>query len=832
MKKLKVLFIVFTILVSGIPSQAQNANGVSMVNSIYDYWYDLNQVAVSGDFACVASGRQGVRIVDISDPNSPRQVSVVDIDGAVRGVAAGGEYAYAITAEPTTLQVIDKSDPNAPEVISSLELQGSGWELEICGDLVIIAAGKISHGVNDNTPATLIVDVSNPRNPFLLEGIDIRDGYARTISVNENYVFSTDFRHQQITAINISDQDSIIQVNRHQMHVQPRDISVTESHGCIVAGTSRLFVYDVSEPENRIFEAGSIYFEERVHKVEMDENFAYCLGSYYDRNEGWLYVVNLEDPSEPELIDEVLFDFPVKDLSLEGDIVYVSTIYDGMLLLDISDPSEVLPLSSIGEYGKIDNIFIENDMAFVADSMNGLIVLDISDPIHPQELTRYETPGQATSVYVTNNLVYISDGEWGMHILDISDVEGIREISSLRMDGYAHDIEVSGDYAYLACGQDFWNPVGEGLWIIDISDIDNLQVAGRLRIPCSALAISGDYAFVTGFKMGLWTINVSNPQDPVIVNGIFTEGLGSDIKVRDESLFWADGDVLWQYDISDPRQMILRREYRTGICLGADVSREFLFAADWYGGMVVFDMSDEEDQNVCGNISEMNVYPGGIAVTGQYAYVAGHSGIAIMDCSEAMGIPAAPYWDDIPDYVEANAGETIEFTVIAIDVNGDDIWLGVNEEELPDGAEFTDNGDGTGYFRWETGEQNIGEYSLTFSAGDNEQETSAEVVIRIFDPESVDNDLLGSELTFRIEGNYPNPFNAETTIVYNLPRSENVSLQVFDLHGRVVANLHDGILSSGVHKKTWNASNNAGGIYLVRFASKTKTDTQRILLVK
>jgi len=739
-KKLKITYALFVLLFFGATICAQDGNGVNMVNSIYDYWYDLNQVGVSDDYVYVASGRQGVRIVDVSDVQSPRQASVVDVDGSVQGVAVDGDYAYAISADPTALQVIDVSSPETPELISTVELEGSGWEIEKQGNLVIIAAGKISRGVNDDTPAVLIVDVSDPFEPAVLEAFGINDGYTRTLSSNDNFVFATDYRAQRITTIDISNQDSIFQVGTIQIHAQVSDISVTETVGCIVARNRSLYVYDVSEPLNRISEFGRIDFQESVYKIEINERFAFCIGDNFDNRESWLYVVDIEDPSNPQLIDDLHFDFPIEDLSLRGDFVYLTTHFNGMIVFDVSDPASIQQVSSIGEYGEIGGIVINNNRAFVVDSENGMFVLDISDPVNPRELAKYETSGQMLNVFIRGDVAFIADGLAGMLILDISDLENIQEIGSFEMGGFVGDVVVSGDYAYVAATQNSWQPVGEGLWVVDVSDLSNPHHVGRVRIPCSTVAISGNYAYVTGMKIGLWTLEISNPEDPLIVNGIYSEGIGSALEIMEETLFWADGDVLWQYNISNPEDIVLSRQFRTGLCYDFDISGELLFATNWNDGLELYDISNEDNQHLLGNFSGMNMYPAGIAIAGQYAYVAGRSGIAILDCSEAMNLQSATNNEDIQDF-----------------------------------------GDG---------------------------------------------------MRFGIVGCYPNPFNAEATIVYNLPGSEYINLQIFDMHGRIVADLENGYASAGVHEVTWNASSNTGGMYIVRYASKTKTETQRILLVK
>lgn len=75
--------------------------------------------------------------------------------------------------------------------------------------------------------------------------------------------------------------------------------------------------------------------------------------------------------------------------------------------------------------------------------------------------------------------------------------------------------------------------------------------------------------------------------------------------------------------------------------------------------------------------------------------------------------------------------------------------------------------------------------------------------------------------SFEITQNYPNPFNPTTNIVFNVPADANVSVRVYDMLGREVATLIDGVYSAGKFITTWDATNSLGqtvasGIYLYR----------------
>lgn len=75
-------------------------------------------------------------------------------------------------------------------------------------------------------------------------------------------------------------------------------------------------------------------------------------------------------------------------------------------------------------------------------------------------------------------------------------------------------------------------------------------------------------------------------------------------------------------------------------------------------------------------------------------------------------------------------------------------------------------------------------------------------------------------LVFRAYPNHPNPFNPRTTLAFDLPQAApQVSLRLYDLHGRLITALIDGPLPAGRHGVVWNGADDAGravasGVYV------------------
>ena len=93
---------------------------------------------------------------------------------------------------------------------------------------------------------------------------------------------------------------------------------------------------------------------------------------------------------------------------------------------------------------------------------------------------------------------------------------------------------------------------------------------------------------------------------------------------------------------------------------------------------------------------------------------------------------------------------------------------------------------------------------------------------------------------YNLSNPYPNPFNPVTTIEYSLPQASVVTLVIYDLLGRQVAELVNSEKKGGYHKAVWNGDQNASGLYFARMSAGDPMSrsgysyihTQKLMLVK
>lgn len=198
---------------------------------------------------------------------------------------------------------------------------------------------------------------------------------------------------------------------------------------------------------------------------------------------------------------------PTAEQWIFGNYAYVSTIWDKLLVYDISDPAHPKLTDTI----KVDARTV-NDVSTTADGKiavitregassrkNGIVFLDTSDMAHPKIVSEYTATvtGGVHSAFIDGHYVYLTDDTTGsMRVIDFRDVKNPKEVSRWQTESdvvttirtkegetiagrYLHDLQVKDGLAYLA----YWR---DGLVILDVGkgikggSPENPQLVSRL----------------------------------------------------------------------------------------------------------------------------------------------------------------------------------------------------------------------------------------------------------------------------------------------------------------------------------------------------------------
>lgn len=562
----------------------------------------FENLVVSGNYAIVAAGEGGLRVVDVSDPTAPAEVGGFATPGPAWGVATVGSTAYVAAWDG--LHILDISNPQRPAAIGFYSTPDAILDLTVIGDIAYLAEAFSPIDSPVEKGGLRLVDVADPAhleeisfypmNPLHVDSFEAPDAPrgAQSVAVagGRAYIAYRTERQGGLRILDVLDP------------AQPREI-----------GDYRDYVYyvsDVAVVEDPSPAAGQIY--------------AYLATGV---NMG-LLVLDVSDPARPEVLAD---DVPgwARDLAVVGDTLLIADEAGGLQIADISDPAHPTGTGSYTTLGDARGIVVSDDRAYVTDGLRDLWIVDVSDPARPAQADVLTSPGSIFDVSEAASLAYVAAETEGLLVLDVSDAAHLTQISAYDTPGLAYGVDVAGAHVYVADGQlqvlDITEPtaptfVGSyegsarienvvtmgdaayltdgGLEILDISDPANpMSVGGYAAAGAIAdTAVKGDHAYLV-VKGDLLVVDISNPADTFELGRLELTGMpeyGGYVAVGSDAAYVGGGQRLYAVDVSEPanpREIASYEELHS--INGLAAAETGLFVADGPNGLVVLQLRNQ-----------------------------------------------------------------------------------------------------------------------------------------------------------------------------------------------------------------------------------------------
>ncbi len=494
------------------------------------------------------------------------------------------------------------------------------------------------------------------------------------------------------------------------------------------------------------------------------------IGSYaYVAGSDFLKTYDISNPSNPQLIADTTLGRAALSVYSEGNYIYIST-YTEINIFDISNPGLPTLVRSISNYYLINDIDVQNRIAFCADYYQGLRIVDLSGFAHPQERGRCFAPYNLTGITIDGNYLFASDSLFGLFILNNADPE-MPIADGIIWAGDLFDFCIKDTLVMMLVRTE----IGNRFVIYDISDSHNPAYLGACEVGAQPYAISirGNYAYTAQGSDGVVIFDISTPSRPTQV-GQYQDGSSAKaIAIRD-TLAYVGYDGFKILNISNPVNPTPVGEWIYGL------SAEDIFLDGNYAylafsgfGFWIIDISNLQSPQQLGGYYSGHAWPS-IAVLGSYAYIPDRqSGIHIVDISN----PALPLRASIHDTPGLAQGVFMSDSAL---------------------------------------------YLADYSS------------MRFFHPVATsransDNNLPSKPIILE---NYPNPFNAQTIIKYALNENGLVTLSIYNINGRKITTLVDGIQYAGEHRLEWHALKYPSGIYFARLQYAGNSQIRKLILLK
>ena len=387
------------------------------------------------------------------------------------------------------------------------------------------------------------------------------------------------------------------------------------------------------------------------------------------------------------------------------------------------------------------------------------------------------------------NYLLVADYSDNIHMFDIQNPATPDEVGTFDSPSVAFKMVQIGPYLYVADRD-------SGLVIVDISNPAEPEQVGMLKPDIEnytmTVAVQGDYAYMstrTYREPNFFVIDIHDPFAPSTVGSLTLVEGGAyyDLVARDHYVYnamaFSDLEIVDVSDAISPQSVGIFNSGDMGETKGIAIRGDYVYIVDsfviWGDDNIIFriiNVSDPTAPCMTGSyeIQSIAVKPS-LALSGNYAYIgAGEIGVVILDTSN----PENPTLVD-----------TYDTPVLTKDIVIRDQYLYVSDL-----------------------------YSL--------------LILRSSLISDVEEKEISIPADFKLEQNFPNPFNPSTEITYAIPQPVNVTLKIYNISGKEVATLVDSKKREGDYTVRWDASGFSSGLYLYKMTAGAYTQVKRMLLLK
>jgi hypothetical protein len=434
----------------------------------------LTDVAIDGDYAVVAGGRSGLRVLDVSEAKSPKEVGSFATREAITTVALAGDCAFAGTGG--VLHVLDLADPAAPREVATYTMASPARRRT---STVVPAEGPADEVTEEAEPQQPAPETTEPWELVVEEFADDTPMFAPKVAMVGKYA--------------------------------------------CVAAYRTLKVLDLSEP--------AAPKEVCTYKLDGGSRIAACGGRLVQPDWGGIRVVELSCLAWTTWMPYLIGLAVVAALGLAvvmfrlGRSLHRSRQLRAEKLMQVPTPVwERRKRPSVNGY-----LWWLMPLALIVVALP-LAMLRLV-PRAPREVGRCTLGGDARALAVAEDYAYIVGGRSDANtsllwVVDLSDPRSPRRIGVCKLsDGgwSAWDVAVAGRYAYVAEGL-------HDLRVVDVADPAAPKVVGSYYTPLpgtssvdyskdfnQSVAVAGNYVFVTDGHLGMRVLDVSNPANPKFV---------------------------------------------------------------------------------------------------------------------------------------------------------------------------------------------------------------------------------------------------------------------------------------------------------------------------
>jgi hypothetical protein len=387
-------------------------------------------------------------------------------------------------------------------------------------------------------------------------------------------------------------------------------------------------------------------------------------------------------------------------------------------------------------------------------------------------------PGEPVDLVAAGPYLYVTAGYSGLQVIDISNAESPRIVGSVDTPDCASGIELVGNHGYVAAGM-------AGLLVIDVSVPEQPVIISSTVLPDSVfvLAIRGAYAFVGGGP-GIHVVDISEPEAPRVAGWVSPPVHVEGIAFAGSYAYVATTQGLHVLDVSNPEcPRLIGCDANFGASVTLAASEDYVYLAAGRQGIQVLSTQCETTAVFLSNFA-LETEPGAVQLRWE------HAPSSLPVSFRLEGSKGEQVWDVDPEPTGPEAYAAVDRSA-AVRAGGRIL------------------------------------YNLFGREGDEDWQ--------LLRSESVF--VEAAPLVTALIGAFPNPFNPATSIQFSLAEAGPARVAIYDLAGRLVAQLAESRFEAGPQAVIWRGEDEAGrpvssGVYFCRLEAPGFAASRKLVLLR
>ena len=446
----------------------QDRSGSMSWDGRYDFSYSQD-VYADGNYAFVADGYSGLRILDVSTPASPSLTSTYNTGDYAQGIFVQGDYAY-VADDDDGLVIVDVSNKNSPQFEGDIDTIGAAEKVFVEGDYAYVVTSTDGDGL-------LEFEISDTQNEETYIGRRDQEWAGQSFVATTESISRIDIRVRRTDSR--PDRDLVVNI---RSSLQGTNLA-SDSISRYSIGTSYAWeVAEFSSPAS-VTIGETYYVVLTTSKIKSNEYYYWASNDNNPYAEGTAY----QETSQLASTDSFMR-------------IY-SSIPSGLQIIDISDKTDPVHIKGIDGSDPM-QVFVDGNYAYLADGTAGLKVIDITNKETASVVGSVDT-SDATGIHYTDDYVYIADRSSGVRSIDVSNKSSPSIEDTYNTSGDSWDVFVYDDILYVADEIYFQ--------ILNIDDPTDMTYIDSYYTPYDyeEMHILNDWAFLTpGYSAGLTTFNI------------------------------------------------------------------------------------------------------------------------------------------------------------------------------------------------------------------------------------------------------------------------------------------------------------------------------------